>query len=114
MIPSEQVGAVPQAGVNPLAKNAQPAPPATTAPRQPASYQPSPEDLDFFRNDPEIIETVTKFMGRQIDMAEVPDELLAMLAGMVQKLGVDGAVSEIHRTFPADLIQQIKNGSGGR
>ena len=96
-MPQEALGAVPQPGVNPQARSA-PSP----------AQQLSPDDLDYFRHDPEIIAAVTKFMGRPIDPAEIPEELLANIAGMVQKLGVDGAVAEFQRILPPETIQQLR------
>lgn len=94
----DQLGSVPQPGVNPQAHEAS----------QPGNF--SPDDLDYFRNDPEIIAAVTKFLGRDVDMAKIPDDMLITLAGMVQKLGVDGAIAEVKRLIPPDQFQKLRIG----
>ncbi len=99
-IPSEAVGAVPQGGVNPLAK---------TSPQPQAEAPLSTEDMEFFRNDPEIVAAVSKFMGRTVTLENVPDEMLVQLAGMVQKLGVDGAVQMAQKTIPPDVQQKLRS-----
>lgn len=110
-MPQEAVGAVPQPGVNPQARPApapQQPPPAQAQPPQ-GGHALSPQDLNFLRTDPEIAAAVAQVMGRQIDLAVVPDELLAVIAGMVHKLGVEGAVAEFQRSVPPELIQQIRS-----
>lgn len=99
----EQVGAVPQSGVNPLAKQ------APTAPAQGQDIP--PEAIQFFRQDPEIIAAVSKFLGRPVKMDGVPDNILTVVAGMVHKLGVDGAAAEMERIVPPDVAQQLKAGA---
>ncbi len=95
-----QGGAVPQAGVNPQAQQA------------PQQGQPlSPDDLDFFRNDPELIQAVAKFFGRPIDMNKIPDQAMAAIAGMVQKLGVDGAIAEFKKSLPPGALEKMRIGS---
>ena len=102
MMNPEAIGAVPQAGVNPAANQ----------PQQPQQQAPaggmSPEDLKALRTDPELTEAVAKFMGRPVDMAEVPDDMLVVVAGMVHKLGVDGAIAEFERALPPGVAQQIR------
>lgn len=94
----EQVGAVPQAGVNPQAK---------VAPQ--GEQQLSPEEINSFRNDPDIVAAVSKFMGRPVTLENVPDDMLVTLAGMVQKLGVDGAVQMAQKMIPPDQQQQLRS-----
>lgn len=97
-VPPEQIGAAPQSGVNPMAKQA-PAPQGQDIP---------PEAIQFFRNDPEIIAAVSKFMGKPVTLEHVPDDMLIALAGMVQKLGVDGAVAMAQKTIPPEQQQQLR------
>ena len=109
MKPQEAVGAVPQEGFRPQA----PAPqaPQAQAPAAPQGQQLSPEDLAALRQDPEISEAVAKFLGRQVSMEEVPDNILTVVAGMVHKLGVDGAVAEITKMVPPEMAQQLRAGA---
>ena len=109
----ESVGSVPQEGVNPQARQAPPAP-AAPQPQQPpqGGGELSPEDIEALRQDPEIAEAVAKFMGRRVDMAQVPDDMLIQIAGMVQKLGVDGAIAEFERLVPPEVVQQLRAGAG--
>lgn len=96
MKPPEQVGAVPQQGVNPQSATMTP-----KAPQDPrAEFGLTDDDLDFFRHDPEIIAAVRQFTGREFPMEQIDDHLLVRIAGMVQKLGVEGAVAEAERTLP--------------
>ena len=81
---------------------------------QPQKFDPNerygltPEHIDEFRKDPEIIEAVRKFTGRDFPMEQIDDVLMIQIAGMVQKLGVDGAVAEAHRIYPPELKAQIR------
>lgn len=111
MKPPEQVGAVPQKGVNPLGGGAPPRlqmnPGAKPQdPRQ--QYGLTDEDLDYFRHDPEIIAAVRQFTGRDFPMDQIDDHLLVVLAGMVQKLGVDGAVAEANKLLPHEQKAVIR------
>ena len=105
MKPMEQMGSVPQKGVNPMGG----APPRLQMPTAQQPQQPqdprqefglTDEDLDFFRNDPEIKQAVQMFTGRDFPMDQIDDHLLVLIAGMVQKLGVQGAVAEGQRLIP--------------
>lgn len=104
MKPPEQVGAVPQEGLNPQASTMTPKAPQD--PRQ--EFGLTDDDLDFFRHDPEIIAAVRQFTGREFPMEQIDDHLLVRIAGMVQKLGVDGAVAEAERTLPAQQKALIR------
>ena len=110
-IPQEALGAVPQPGVNPQSRQAPAAQPQPQAQPGQQGNAPalSPQELKFLRTDPEIAEAVSKFMGRQVDLSIVPDELLTVIAGMVHKLGVDGAVQEAMQKIPPDIQQQIQS-----
>lgn len=72
----------------------------------------SPEEVDALRKDPEIVQAVSMVMGRPVDMAIIPDELMMNIAGMVHKLGVEGAVSEFTRKMPPQILQQLKQAQG--
>lgn len=96
-LPPEQIGATPQMGVNPMAKQ---------------SANLSPEQLAVLRKDPEIAEAVSKFAGRPIPVQSIPDNLLMEIAGMIHKLGVDGAVMEFKRKVPPQVQAQLMQGLG--
>lgn len=98
MKPPEQVGSIPQPGVNPQRVAPAMTPKAPQDPRQ--EYGLSDEDLDFFRHDPEIIAAVRQFTGRDFPMDQIDDALIVQIAGAVHKLGVQGAVAEFKRIIP--------------
>jgi len=100
-MPQEQIGAVPQQQVmnKPMMNN----------PRTPKL---SPDQIMILRKDPEITQAITKFMGRPVPMEKVPDELLVEIAGMVHKLGVDGAIAKFQQMVPPQVLQQLKQGMG--
>lgn len=108
MKPMEQIGSIPQPGVNP---QAQPvgginSPKLPQDPRK--EFGLTDDDLDFFRHDPEVIAVVKQFTGRDFPMAQVDDALLVQIAGAVHKLGVDGAVAEANRIIPPEMKAQIR------
>lgn len=108
MKPPEQVGAVPQEGLQPKAQTVGGvnSPKLPQDPRQ--EYGITDEDLDFFRHDPEIIAAVRAFTGRDFPMDQIDDALIVQIAGAVHKLGVDGAVSEFKRLIPPRLQAEIR------
>lgn len=72
------------------------------------AYGLTDSDLDNFRKDPELIEAVKKFTGREFPMSQIDDALIAEIAGAVQKLGIDEAVKEFKRIIPKELIVMIR------
>lgn len=89
MKPAEAVGAVPQPGVNPAARQAPAQPPQGGGPL-------SPEDVEALRGDKEVAEVFRQVAGAEVPMDQVDPQSLAEVAGMVEKLGVDGAVQAIN------------------
>lgn len=73
----------------------------------------SPEEMDALRNDPEIVQGIAKFIGRPVDMRKIPDDMLITIAGMVHKLGVDGAIAEFRRLVPPEQLQKMRFGAEG-
>jgi hypothetical protein len=67
-----------------------------------------PEQIAALRKDPEIAQAVTKYMGRPFPLEKVPDQMLQTIAGMVFKLGVDGAVAEFSKMIPPQIAQRMK------
>ena len=109
----ESVGSVPQEGVNPQARQAPPAP-AAPQPEQPqGGGKLAPEEIEALRKDPELAQAVTKFVGRPVPMEAIPEELLMEIAGMVHKLGVDGAVQEFKAKVPPEVQQMLIAGLQG-
>lgn len=94
-LPPEQIGAVPQG----QAQN----------PKAPLS----PDQLKILRSDPEIQQAIEMFVGRPVPMESVPDDLLKEIAGMVHKLGVQGAVQMAQKMLPPEVQQQLKQGAMG-
>lgn len=110
MISQEALGAVPQPGVNPQARQApQPAPAAPGA----SAQQLPPEQLAALRKDPEIAQAVAQFAGRPVPLESIPDNLLMEIAGMVHKFGVEGAVQEFKTKVPPEVQQQLVAGLQG-
>lgn len=86
---AESLGAVPQAGVNPAANN---------KPQDPrAAYGLTDADLENLRADKEVAAVFAAVAGQNVPMERVDAQSLAVVAGMVHKLGVDGAVAEINK-----------------
>ncbi len=114
MRPQEAVGAIPQQGVNPLARQQAPAAaprPQAAAPAQAPAL--SPEEVEALRKDPEIAQAIAMFVGRPVPLESVPDNLLMEIAGMVHKLGVEGAVQEFQAKVPPEIQQQLLAGLQG-
>lgn len=92
---AEQMGAVPQA----QAQGQQ-------------GQKMTPQDMDFFRNgDPEIKQALELFVGHPMTpemMKNIPDQMLVQIAGMVHKLGVQGAVAMAEKTIPPQVKAQLK------
>jgi len=117
MRPQESVGAIPQPGVNPMARQA-PRPPQALAQAQAAAPAPggaqlSPEEIESLRKDPEIAQAVAQFAGRPVPIESIPENLLMEIAGLVHKLGVDGAVQEFRSKVPPEVQQQLMAGLQG-
>ena len=106
MKPMEQIGAVPQPGVNPQAAQQ---PQGLRDPRQ--EFGLTDDDLDYFRHDPEIIAVVQQVTGREFPMEQVDDALLVQIAGAVQQLGVEGTVAEASRLIPREVMVQLRGGA---
>lgn len=109
MLPPQ--GAVPQQQVQggvPAAPQA----PRGAAPQEQkqGSGSVSKEAMDFFRNgDPDIKNAIEMFIGRSVDMKNVPDDLLVNIAGMVHKLGVSGAVAMAEKMISDSDKKQLRN-----
>lgn len=65
-------------------------------------------DLDLFRKDPEIIEAVRLFTGREFPMEQLDDALIAEIAGAVQHLGVKAGVEAWNELIPRELKVLIR------
>lgn len=95
--PQESIGSVPQPGVNPLTKQ---------IPQQGPVL--SPQEMSTLRNDPEIIQAVSQFVGKPVTLEKVPDNILVNIAGMIHKLGVQGAIQTFTSKLPPGAIEEIK------
>lgn len=89
--PEATGGAVPQAQAIGQGKNTLPA-----------------DQMDALRNDPEIAQAVEMVLGKKIDMKMIPDDILMNIAGMVHKLGVQGAVKQFVSKIPPQILKQLK------
>lgn len=111
MLPPQ--GAVPQQQVQggvPAAPQA----PRGSSPQAPAQGANSlgPKELESLRNSPDVKQAITLFIGKEVPMETVPDEILKEVAGMVHKLGVQGAVAMAEKMLPPEIKQQLKQGTG--
>lgn len=70
----------------------------------------TPEQMASLRQDPDISQAVEMVLGKKIDLKMIPDDLLVNIAGMVHKLGVQGAVQEFTKKVPPQVLQQLKQG----
>lgn len=106
MKPMEAVGSVPQPGVNPAA--ARPAAP----PQGGQQGQGVTEDeLRILRGDYDVIDVFARVSGIPADMFpidQVDPQSLAIVAGMVHKLGVDGAVAAIDKMLTPEQKAQMQ------
>jgi hypothetical protein len=86
--------------------------PRGAAPQAPQQGQNKPKtrDIELFRKSPDIKQAITLFVGREIPMETVPDEILKEVAGMVAKLGVQGAVAMAEKMLPPEIKTQLKQG----
>ena len=90
---------------NPNAIGAAPAPGNPTAPQ---AQKLPPQAMVALRKSPDIMKAVALFMGRPVPMQSIPDNLLVEIAGMVHKLGVQGAVQKFQQTVPPQVQAQLK------
>ena len=91
--------------MNPEAMNAVPAmgnPQMGQTPKLP------PDQIAALRKSPNVVAAVAKFIGRPVPMQMVPDNLIVEIAGMVHKLGVDGAVAAFSQKVPPQVQAQLK------
>lgn len=99
------IGAAPASG-NPVGN--------PQAPQQPPQgksgnkYGITPEQMDLFRKDPEIIAVVRGVTGRDFPMAQIDDELLVEIAGAVHKLGVQGAIAKAEQILSPEQKATIR------
>lgn len=108
MIPPQ--GAVPQQqaqGGVPAAPQA----PRGAAPQM-AKQGAGKADPEILRQSPRVKQALELYLGRPVDMSQVPDNILIEVAGMVAKLGVEGAVAMAQKMIPQDIQRQLKQGAG--
>lgn len=72
-----------------------------------------PDQMNALRNDPEIKATIEKFLGRPFEMSKLPDDMLMTIAGMIHKLGPDGAIAEFKRLVPPQELAKMRIGAEG-
>lgn len=68
-----------------------------------------PEQINALRQDPEIQQAVQMVLGKKIDMSLIPDNIMINIAGMVHKLGVQGAVKEFTSKMDPQILQQLRS-----
>lgn len=110
MKPAEAVGSVPQPGVNPAAQ--------APAAGQKQNFGLSEADLNALRGDREVADVFNRVAGTKVPMDQVDPQSLAIVAGMVQKLGVDGAVAAIDKMLSPEQkaamqAEAAKSNGGG-
>ena len=69
----------------------------------------SPEEMDALRNDPEIVAVASALANRNVDLSQVPENLIAILAGMIHKLGAEQTIAELKKILPPQFIQSIQS-----
>lgn len=68
-----------------------------------------PQDqIDALKKDPEIIEAASQFIGSPVTLDILPVNALMEIAGMVQKLGVQGAVQMLKQKVPQDVQAKLR------
>lgn len=98
-LPAEAVGSVPQPGVNP----------AAAAPQGGSdNFGLTEQDLKHLRGDREIAEVFNRVAGTPVPMDQVDPKSLAIVAGMVHKLGVAGAVAAIDKMLSPEQKAQMQ------
>ncbi len=111
MIPIPPRGSVPQTqaqGGVPAA----PVPPRGAAPQATAQAgSVSPQEIQILRNDPDVAKAIELFSGQKPPMDQIPENFLLQVAGMVHKLGVNGAVAMLNKSFPPELLAKLKKGA---
>lgn len=60
----------------------------------------TPEDIENFRKDPELIEFIRRFTGRDFPMDHIGEPVLILVAGAVQCHGLEGALSVADNIVP--------------
>ena len=68
--------------------------PAQGNPSTPQTPKLPPDQIAALRKSPGVIAAVQKFTGRNFPMEQIDDQLIVEIAGLVHKLGVDGAVAK--------------------
>lgn len=93
--PQESIGAVPQ----------------DQAMQQNKPGNLKPQDIQGFRQNPRIKQAVEIFLGHPADLTDTtlyPDELLVEIAGMVNKLGPQGAADMARKMIPQDVQEKMR------
>lgn len=110
MLPPQ--GAVPQQQVH-GGIPANPQTPRGSAPQAPSqgAGKSDPKQIDILRHSPRIKQALELYLGRPVEMSQVPPEILTEVAGMVAKLGVEGAVAMAQKMLPHDIQQKLKESS---
>jgi hypothetical protein len=68
--------------------------PAQGNPQMGQTHKLPPDQIAALRKSPNVIAAVHKFTGRDFPMEQIDDQLIVEIAGLVNKLGVDGAVAK--------------------
>lgn len=110
MIPP--IGSVPQQQVQGGVPNAPMAPRGASPQMAKQGASKDPKQIEILRMSPRVKQAIQMFIGREVDMAKVPDEILTEVGGMVAKLGVQGAVAMAQKMIPQNIQQQMKAGVG--
>lgn len=110
MLPPQ--GAVPQQQIQ-GGVPAAPHPPRGAVPQGPQQGAGSlgQKELDSLRNSPDVKQAITVFLGKEVPLETVPDEIIKEVAGMVHKLGVQGAVAMAQKMLPPEIQQQLRQGT---
>lgn len=66
------------------------------------------KQVEILRKDPQVAQVFHLFIGKPVPMERVPEFLLNEVAGMVHKLGVNGAVALLNKTIPKEVKSQMQ------
>ena len=63
----------------------------------------TPEDIENFRKDPELIEFIRRFTGRDFPMSHIGEPVIIYVAGMVECHGIEEALKIAKESAPREM-----------
>lgn len=68
------------------------------------------KEIDVLRRSRDVQQAIQMFLGKEVPIETVPDAIIKEVAGMVHKLGVQGAVAMAEKMLPPQVKQQLRQG----